>query len=588
LNTSAGYLLVTWFRLSDKNVVADIYVACACYIRLGEGIMVYRQLKRRETAVIEQSESQLSEEQVAALIRQSSTRQVLENVESADIQLTGAQKFAVSQGLNAGKIMIMHEGDGKRGVSGTLRIDQREKLQEIVSGIKEDKIKLVWAYSVSRLFRDRYGVQVATFIELCAQHKVRVVIANAKTFDFSNSFDVTLFQVLANVAARENEDRSNLLHTAKSNKAQRGEYDGRPIKPGFIVDRDKDSPTFDRYIEYAPMAEIVRRLYARFRELEGQFNALWYEVSQMPVVFPPFDASVDSKDIRKFLLIKVCSVHGPSSQRRYKDAQGKWHVEHTGCELKGHECKLAGYHLSKVGLFHLLTAVEYAGYWHAEGEVLMNEDGTPKRNHDRVVPLDTWQFAYSALSFHTIDGEDNRERAGVRSTWVPAKKQDGRYILHGILTSPLGTVNLTGGEYRVAEIRNENTSDRSNTLTINAKLIEYIFRQRLLERIADTNYERMLADALTSLRANNARALISVDEQISRYKNEIASTDAFVLAMGAKIDASTLQDYGKMRSEAVKELADLEKKKHAADVEEKSLQELCYTLGSFRPVWLIR
>jgi hypothetical protein len=108
LNTSAGYLLVTWFRLSDKNVVADIYVVCACYIRLGEGIMVYRQLKRRETAVIEQSESQLSEEQVAALIRQSSTRQVLENVESADIQLTGAQKFAVSQGLNAGKIMIMH------------------------------------------------------------------------------------------------------------------------------------------------------------------------------------------------------------------------------------------------------------------------------------------------------------------------------------------------------------------------------------------------------------------------------------------------------------------------------------------------
>ncbi len=112
--------------------------------------MTNRQLRAKETpeqisdATVE---SELAPEQVAALIRQSTTKQTRENLESADLQLSGAQKYAISQGLDADKIMIAFEGDGKRGVSGTLRIDQREKLQEVMAGIYADKIKRVWAYS---------------------------------------------------------------------------------------------------------------------------------------------------------------------------------------------------------------------------------------------------------------------------------------------------------------------------------------------------------------------------------------------------------------------------------------------------------
>jgi len=118
-------------------------------------------------------------------------------------------------------------------------------------------VKLVWAYSVSRLFRDKYGVQVGTFMEACAKHGVKVVIETATTFDFNNSFHVMMFQMLANVAAKENEDRTRLLHEARGNKARRGEYDGRPARVGFIVDRDKNSPTYGKLIPYEPHAEVA-------------------------------------------------------------------------------------------------------------------------------------------------------------------------------------------------------------------------------------------------------------------------------------------------------------------------------------------
>src|SRR6266852_8017179 len=87
---------------------------------IGVNSMTYRQLKPRQVVPLELVETELTAEQVAAYLRQSSDFQVLNNTESADMQLTGALRYAVSRGLNADKIVIAHEGEGKRGVSGTL------------------------------------------------------------------------------------------------------------------------------------------------------------------------------------------------------------------------------------------------------------------------------------------------------------------------------------------------------------------------------------------------------------------------------------------------------------------------------------
>ncbi len=560
--------------------------------------MTNRQLRAKETpeqisdATVE---SELAPEQVAALIRQSTTKQTRENLESADLQLSGAQKYAISQGLDADKIMIAFEGDGKRGVSGTLRIDQREKLQEVMAGIYADKIKRVWAYSVSRLFRDKDGVQVGTFVQACAEHGVKVVIETAQTFDFSDSMHILIFQLLANVAARENEDRSKLLHAANKNKALRGEYDGRPLTPGFIVDRDKESPTYNKYIPYEPHKQVVNRLLKRYRQ-HGQFNQLASEVEKTRVVFPPFADWVDKLNITKFEYVRVCAVHGPDRRTKYKDKDGKWRFKNVGCQFKGEDCKLLGYHISSVALFNLLTAVELMGYWPISGknpdgttwrEVLTDATGQPIVNHESIVddPAD-WEFSFNRLSHTTLTGEPNPNRIDPRATWTAASvkqvDRETQTLLEGILTSPLGTVHSYNGTYYVSEKRSPNTHQRSKTLTIDAQWVEDEFRRRLLDRIDSTNYEQMLYDALRNVQTTNVRALVSVDQQIAGYQAEIRNIEAFILANGARTDQKTLQEFNQTLATDRANLANLETKKNEANAEEQDLKDLCTTLWGFR------
>jgi len=551
--------------------------------------MTYRQLRAKETpeqvsdATVE---SELAPEQVAALIRQSTTKQTRENLESADLQLSGAQKYAISQGLDADKIMIAFEGDGKRGVSGTLRIDQREKLQEVMAGIYADKIKRVWAYSVSRLFRDKYGVQVGTFMEACAKHGVKVVIQTAKTFDFTNSFDAMMFQFLANVAARENEDRSQLLHSANKNKALRGEYDGRPLTPGFIVDRDKKSPTYNHYIPYEPHKRVVNRLLARYRQ-HGEFNRLASEVEKMPVVFPPFEDWIDKENIAKFENVRVCAVHGPDRKTGGKDKDGKWHFMPSGCQFKGEDCKLLGYHISSNALFNLLTSVDLMGYWKVDGEVLTNAAGQPLINQDRIVDDPTnWEYSFYRLSHTLLDGSPNPHRVTPHAGWTAATvKRVGKEpqaLLEGILTSPLGTVHFSNDTCYVFALRSPNTHQRTKTLRINANWIEYEFRRRLLDRIDNTNYEQMLYEALASVQAHNAQTLLSVDEQIARYQETIEIKQAKLDALGKDFDVETAQQYNRDIKDARANLNALLAKKNEANAEEQDLRDLCTELWDFR------
>lgn len=551
--------------------------------------MTYRQLRAKETpeqisdATVE---SELAPEQVAALIRQSTTKQTRENLESADLQLSGAQKYAISQGLDADKIMIAFEGDGKRGVSGTLRIDQRERLQEVMAGIYADKIKRVWAYSVSRLFRDKYGVQVGTFMEACAKHGVKVVIQTAKTFDFTNSFDVMMFQFLANVAARENEDRSRLLHSANKNKALRGEYDGRPLTPGFIVDRDKKSPTYNHYIPYEPHKRVANRLLARYRQ-HGEFNRLASEVEKMPVVFPPFEAWVDKENIAKFENVRVCAIHGPDRKTGVKDKDGKWHFKPIGCQFKGEDCKLLGYHISSNALFNLLTSVDLMGYWKVDGEVLTDAAGQLLINQDRIVDDPTnWEYSFYRLSHTLLDGSPNPHRVNPHATWTAATvkrvDKEPQALLEGILTSPLGTVHFSNGVYYVYALRSPNTHQRTKTLTIEARWVEDEFRKRLLDRIDSTNYEQMLYDALASVQAHNAQALVSVDEQIANYQQTIADRQAVMAALGTKIDKPTAEQYNEDILNARANLAALVAKEKEASAEEQDLRDLCTELWNFR------
>ena len=81
----------------------------------------------------------------------------------------------------------------------------------------------------------------------------------------------------------------------------------------------------------------------------------------MDVVFPDFEAWVSPLDVHRCMLKKVPG----------------------------------GYHISRVALLHLLTAVEYVGYWKVDGELLVDADGIPVKNHAAIVSFDDWEYAFT-------------------------------------------------------------------------------------------------------------------------------------------------------------------------------------------------
>jgi hypothetical protein len=209
-------------------------------------------------------------------------------------------------------------------------------------------------------------------MEVCAKHDVLVILPN-KTFDFNDSNDRLMFKLEAEFAAKDNELRTRLLSEARLRKSMRGEYDGRILSVGIIVDRDKTSKTYGHYIPYEPHAKVVRWLYKRYRELGGRFNLLASEVAKMDVVFPDFEPWVSKLDKARLRLEKVPG----------------------------------GYHMSRDGPFSLLTAVEYAGYW---------------KVHEAIVSGDDWEYAWRRLSWTTLTGEKNVERVVPHNSWINESK----------------------------------------------------------------------------------------------------------------------------------------------------------------------
>ena len=109
--------------------------------------MAYRQIKPRQATDMEaQGTPQvLSERPVAIIARQSTTRQTKENLESMRLQIEDARQRFISQGWSEEIITIRVAGGGTKGVSGTLRIDQRRELQDTLADIKSGAIKAVGA-----------------------------------------------------------------------------------------------------------------------------------------------------------------------------------------------------------------------------------------------------------------------------------------------------------------------------------------------------------------------------------------------------------------------------------------------------------
>ena len=304
--------------------------------------------------------------------RQSTQAQLIKNAESTEMQTDDLIQWLIVKGVQDGHWQLF---DADLGVSGTLRIDQRTGLQELVELIKADVIKAVLVYQISRLFRDDTGIQYNVFADICKQHNCLLVTADGMVFNFNNRTHMQMFRFLAQYAAEYIPQQIGLLHAARLRKARRGLYAGLGIVPsGYIVDYNQDNETYKKPILYMPHAERVMQFLDRYYAYDGHMGYLCRELDKLLYLFPPFESWVDRRNISRW---KKRALPG------------------------------GGYTISRKGLELLLCNPFLLGWLIVEGEIISRDSHA--HLVDREHEYQFW-YAFNGLSEYTINGEKNDKR----------------------------------------------------------------------------------------------------------------------------------------------------------------------------------
>jgi hypothetical protein len=487
--------------------------------------------------------------------RQSAKDAPIRNKESYDMQTVELVGYGRELGWNDDCIIVKIENKRKggkwRAASGTLRIDQREGLQSLVWLIEEDKCKAVMVWAVDRLFRHEDMVEPAVFVRICKEHHC-IVLTRDDFFDFNNPKrdDRRRFLELAQQAADYvTKHVKGRMIPAKYKVARRGEYDGRTIPIGLVVFEGEKKPH-----EYTLQAEVVRkRIFARFRELGGQFNLLWREVAPVQDLFPPYPP--DAIGVKSWM-------------------------------------KAGPFGISRPGLEEMLTNIAYDGSWY------FKEKGKSaiiiENNHDAIVPHDDFMFAFNRMSKTTLTGEPNEQRQMrpyTRFTRVGTDPYPA--LLDGIIDS-----NLPGYHVYVYEKPEKKTPAfytlrgpehaylDCDRISVSVPLLDGIFEQRLeyhlrifraLHALKEKSgsreqLEQNMLDYLRQVQQSISESNSGVASQLVQYREEAASLDKTLHFGAAALDGDTIIRYAARLAKLNTTIELLSKKDAVAEKAQEALR----------------
>ncbi|HEU5376689.1 MAG TPA: recombinase family protein [Ktedonobacteraceae bacterium] len=498
---------------------------------------------------------------VGIYARQSTKGQVANHSESTEMQTVDLIALAKRLGWeNDEEIILFIENihkDGKvRNASGRLRIDQREGLKTLVDRIEADEIKAVIVAYEDRLFRDETQIQVNVFIDVCKRHNT-FVITPYRRYDFHDPLDCQMFRMRCEQAAAFLHDYVERLHDCRDKVSLRGEYDGRAISIGFIVDRRKkiskegqeiDNPGYKKFIPYEPHAKVVKWIFRRYRELGGNLSALCKEVKLMPVVFPPFGEEVDPRDIRK------C---------------GSLAVE-------------GGYRPTRVGLIGILTNVVYIGYWVFENVVIS------KNNHAAIVDEEDFWYAFNRLSDYTPDGEENHRQKQSRQAREVSPSNTA--LLLERITSDIGPVYIVGtnrGVHYYAASEKDARYGLKYQTACPIPDIDSLAVEKLLEHLETEtgleDYRRHAAAAQEKVE----QAMKLLEAQLRETDQQIAGYKASLALAPDELDEETRREFAKKLKVLRGVREEIEKKRHQTQQEEGLSGLLAYDelIQEMRKYW---
>lgn len=107
--------------------------------------------------------------------------------------------------------------------------------------------------------------------------------------DMKDAAHYQLFINLCQFAGQESDMLKKRLGGAKRVKAEMGLYAGGNITSGYIVDRDKRSDTFERFLAYEPHAAVVQELFKIGFEISPSITKMLQEVKIRGLYFPFFE-----------------------------------------------------------------------------------------------------------------------------------------------------------------------------------------------------------------------------------------------------------------------------------------------------------
>ncbi len=362
--------------------------------------------------------------------------------------------------------------DMDAGVSGTKKIKDRPGMSHVFDLIEHGQIGAVAAQDVDRFFRDVTQIETNIFIDACKRHNVLVLTPNV-VFDFAHPVlgpsHIKMFREEAQRAADylEYQVRGRLVKS-RHRWSEHGCWAGRKIAPGFMVDmRDtlpdgSRNPDYRKFVKFEPWADVVLAYFSLFRTNDGNLEKTWRDIEANGPAFPP----VAADQIPKGFIWRT--------QRKLRSPV-------TGQLMP-----------SNAGLHYMFTNVAYIGHWiHKQAIVRWN-------NHEAILPLDLFMYAYNRISPTNFLGDPNTDYVPYRP-WVRHHKEDRQvepptyaYLIytddlpdrpHKQLASVWNTwANLY--QYQVVA-----SAHKSNYWNIRAHIVDRVVDRMLLERLKATTLD---------------------------------------------------------------------------------------------------
>jgi DNA invertase Pin-like site-specific DNA recombinase len=451
-----------------------------------------------------------TDEPIGVYPRQSTKKQLKNNRQSFEKQTQDSIKYLMKRGWPEELIKVY---DQDMGLSGTLGIEDRESLNQLIADIRAGRRRTVYAAEVDRLFRDEDRIDSNVFIKICKEADC-LVLTDRAIYDLRIPRHVDYFRDEIERAWKYFESQILIrAHQHLDRARSQGLYDGGPVLMGYIIDRNPNSPTYKKYTPYQPHAQRSLEYFQWLYDCGGVWGIFEKKLNNLPYMYPIEEQWV--KDQKAFsTVLKV--VYGTEL-----DEEGK--------------PKPIGYNFSRDGLKDYMRNRTLLGDQKYGDEWIEN-------NHQAIIPRDLWEFAQEVI--RSMKEKDLHKRH--YHTPVPSVIYDLLHAGPGVEQRCV-TRRLDKGTYTIVEYKGLR---QGIIASIDIDAFEQIFLEKFTERLRETDrfkdYEKHLLEPgkQAEERKTNLKAAIhELSEQIDGL---------FLTLKSPKLDASQRNDFVEERAKLIR------------------------------------